>query len=289
VRHRWLVAALLLALLPQRVGADGKTLRLFPYWEDGKLLNWYNFGSRLPVSQGRVQAQPVWILTSGLDSRRNPIPFPGQGAIFDVDVDEPGYSDLSRVIWVTAPAGYVANAITSREQIEQAGLVQTPSDNLVNRPFVGSEDRLDGSADPPLQGWVRGEAIWYFDLGPASSQVGNMWRFVHGMTPEGQPNFVSGQYTVSDSTPSPFRGLYLVEVPADYTPNSITTVAQVKVSRFPIRAANSIANVPLPPGPAPISNGRNPGGYAILGVLAAAWLVALGYLLRLPTPRPQAA
>jgi hypothetical protein len=270
--------------------AAGRTFPLFPYWADGHELTWYNFGARSPAQNGRVAVQPVWLITAGPDAKGQPAPLVGQGAIFDVDAGEPGYSDLWRVVWVQAPAGYQPNGIRSLAQIEQAGLPQTPTDTYINCPFVGEDDRLARSGDAPRRGWVRGRPVSYCDLGATQAVTGRMWRFASGSNAQGQPRFVDGQYTVSDSTPAAFREVFLVQVPPGYKANSITTVAQVRASGYPVRPLNQTVNVPLPPpSDAPANGGSGTGRYGVVAALSAAWLGCAAYLLRQPRPNPSLA
>jgi hypothetical protein len=97
---------------------------------------------------------------------------------------------------------------------------------------------------------------------------------------------VSGQYTVSDGTATPFFALYYVQVPDGYKPNSITTAAQVQQSGYAIQPANTVSNVPEPPELVPPPTPRNSASYGLIAVFGAAWLAVSVYLLKRPAPRP---
>ena len=136
-----------------------------------------------------------------------------------------------------------------------------------------------------MQGWVDGEAVWYFELGPTSPVPGQMWRFATGFDAQGKPITVSGQYTVSDLSPSAFRDVFVVLVPPGSAANSITTVGQVQASGYPIQDTKSAVNVPLPIVTSPPTDTRSPGAYGIILVLVLGWLAGSAYLLKLPSPR----
>jgi hypothetical protein len=282
-----LAAGLLLLLAPAAAHAEGTTFQLFPYWEDGKPQVWYNFGARSPLHDGQVQTAPVWVITNDLNPSpsHEAEPVKGQDLIFDVKPGEPGYTDLWQVILVRAPQGYKPNSLTSRAEIEKAGLRQIPTQRIVDCPMVAPDDHLAGSNRPPYQGWVRGERVHYFELGEASPRIGKMWRFARGVDAQAQPALVPGQQTVSDGSGLAFHEVFLVEVPAGYTPNSITTVAQVQSSGYPIRPLNTVVNVPIPPA-GEAAEDHQAGRYAVVGAFLLAWLLSAAYLLRLPRPQP---
>jgi hypothetical protein len=288
--RRALALACLLALgclaLPAGAAAEGgTTFPLISYWRDGRQDRWFNFGSRFTAADGHVLAPPVWILASGVNANGEPRPVGGQGMIFDVVPGEPGYSDLWQAVWVQAPPGYKPNTITSRQQIEQLGLKQTHSDDYLDCPFVQPEDRIAGSDAPPRQGWVKGQPVYYFELGEVPDTLGKMWRFANGVNDQGQPRLVPGQMTVSDPSPAAFREVFLVQVPADYQANTITSVAQIQQAGYPIRPLNIRVNVPLPPRGAPAPSPAS-ARLAVVGVLALAWLAGAAYLLRQRRPDP---
>ncbi|MEY2937315.1 MAG: hypothetical protein RL033_8064, partial [Pseudomonadota bacterium] len=95
-------------------------------------------------------------------------PVPGQLNVIDVVPGDAGYNDFWQIQRVRVPASYVANAVTSLEQIEAAGYAVEATEQLVNCPVVprGSiaRQRLAG-ADPGLsRGWYRGQVAYYFNF-----------------------------------------------------------------------------------------------------------------------------
>ena len=278
---------LALIVAPLSALAAGTTYGLFPYWDNGKAATWYVFGSRSPIKDGQVQTAPVYVISTGLDAKGNPIPVPGQDDIFDENVGDAGYSDLWQVVAVQAALGYVANSAKSKADIDAAGWTQTATTILVNCPFTASfDDRLAGSDKAPRQGWAKGQPVYYFDLGPSSATVGRMWRFISRFDAQGKPVTVSGQYTVGDGTPTAFFALNYVQAPAGYKANSITTASQVLGSGYPVTGANVVSNVPQPTELVPPPTPRTSASYGLIAIFGAVWLAASAYLLKRPAPRP---
>jgi hypothetical protein len=93
-------------------------------------------------------------------------PVPGQLNIVDVIPGDSGYNDFWRVVTVDAPAGYVANTVTSLDAVVASGFAMTVTDTLVNCPIVpeGSTARLryGGAAGGLHRGWYRDQVVTYF-------------------------------------------------------------------------------------------------------------------------------
>jgi hypothetical protein len=100
-------------------------------------------------------------------------PVMGQKNVVSVIPGDPGYNDLWQPVRVDVPADYVANEITSIEEIVAQGLTQTPMDALVNCPVVpeGSTARIRMAGDYAelTQGWYGGRIIQYFHFGERPS------------------------------------------------------------------------------------------------------------------------
>ena len=100
-------------------------------------------------------------------------PVMGQKNVVPVIPGDPGYNDLWQPVRVDVPSDYVANTITSIEEIVEQGLTQTPMDALVNCPVVpeGSTARIRTAGDYPelTQGWYGGRIIQYFHFGERPS------------------------------------------------------------------------------------------------------------------------
>lgn len=98
-------------------------------------------------------------------------PMAGQLNVIDVLPGEPGYNDFWVVHRVDVPADYVANSVTSLDEITAAGFTVTPTETIVNCPVVpdGSTASLRvGEGTPDLiSGWYKGQIAKYFEFGEA--------------------------------------------------------------------------------------------------------------------------
>lgn len=93
----------------------------------------------------------------------------GQLNVVTVVPGTPGYNDLWQVVRVTVPSGYVANEVTSFEEIAERGFATETTPELVNCPVVpeGSVARVRMAGDYAElhQGWYGGQIIQYFHFG----------------------------------------------------------------------------------------------------------------------------
>lgn len=93
-------------------------------------------------------------------------PVDGQLNIIDVLPGDPGYNDFWQVYKVTVPADYVANTITSADQIFAAGLTVESTTTVVNCPVVpdGSTAgmRIMTDTNGLVSGWKDGYVVKYF-------------------------------------------------------------------------------------------------------------------------------
>ena len=216
------------------------------------------------------------MLTTGQDAQGAPYPVPGQHSIFDVNVDDPAYTDLWQVVLVTVPRTYEANTARSAADLIEAGYPQMVTTLYLNCPFASEGDSLAGSTQPLLQGWVRGAAVSYFDFGPATPDVGTIWEFTR--TTAGDQVPVPGQLPVIDRSATSFRRLIWVQVPDNFVPNSITTAAQVQASGLALAPTDQLVNVAgLPPVRAQIGGAA---AWIVVGLLAATFLAAAIYIVR---------
>ena len=158
------------------------------------------------------------------------------------------------MVFVTVPADYEANNITSFEAIEEAGYELTMPGLFVNCPIVPEGSELENPDDAPLvTGWYRGEQIVYFDFGPNPPQTAPIYAFVTGFDAEGNPEFVEGQQNVIGVVPgdegySAFWYVNLVVVPEDYEANSLTSVQEVLDAGYEMMQPGLLVNCPVVPG-----------------------------------------
>jgi hypothetical protein len=256
--------------------ARAEQLPMASFWRDGQGVTGYDLGSRSPERDGRVFSQPVWMLTTAQDAQGTQRPVPGQNSIFDVNVGDPAYTDLWPVVLVKVPQTYQANSARSVADLLAAGYPQTVTTLYLNCPFASQWDSLAGSKQPLAHGWVRAESVPYFDFGPATPDVGTVWKFTYATTDEPSP--VPGQLPVIDDSGVSFRRLVWVEVPDDFMPNSITMASQVKGSGFAQLPTEQLVNVTgLPP-----VQGTPSGAFVLvlLGLLGTVFLAAMIYIVR---------
>jgi hypothetical protein len=142
---------------------------------DGQVVRYYNLDAqaRLPPS--------MYVFY------RDGEPLAGQLPIVDVVPGDDAYSDFFTITRVTAPATYVANTITSVEQLAAAGLATESTDVIVNRPLVpeGSTalERV-GDQDPaPQMAWYRGSVAHYLSFGESDLRAIPDGEIFAGMVP----------------------------------------------------------------------------------------------------------
>jgi hypothetical protein len=125
----------------------------------GEHIKYYNFDVQ-PTAPA-----PIYVLIRQGETS----PVPNQLNIVDLIPGQQGYNDFWRVMKVTVPASYVANTITSVEQIRTKGLVVEPTNTIVNCPIVpeGSVARLGGGAHGLTHGWYRNQVVAYFNFDEA--------------------------------------------------------------------------------------------------------------------------
>jgi hypothetical protein len=123
---------------------------------DGTPVRYYNFDVR--------STEPASEYVIYREGERTPVA--GQLVIVDAIPGDDGYNDFRRVVKVRVSRDYVANTLTSLEEIREAGYTLEPTSTLVNRPVVpqGSTARHRlGSGDAGLtRAWYRGQVVFHF-------------------------------------------------------------------------------------------------------------------------------
>lgn len=218
-------------------------------WYRGDEVRYYDFGARSPAQGSSVGVAPIYLFVTGMAADGRPIPVEGQHNIVDVVPDDAGYSDLWEVMLVTVDAAYEADSIRSKADIEAAGLNMTPAGVIVNCPIVPAGSRLEGG-HRLVQGWHRGERVYYPDFGENPPVAIPIWAFATGMTSEGMPQLVEGQHNIIDSLPgddgySAFWRVMLVMVDEMYAPNSIRSASEVAAAGFEVLHTDMVVNCPV--------------------------------------------
>ncbi|MGA7304888.1 MAG: T9SS type A sorting domain-containing protein [Rhodothermales bacterium] len=138
------------------------TMGLGPH---GEFVRYYNFDAQ------PQETAPIFALfREGEDT-----PVAGQMNIVNVIPGDEGYNDFWHVHKVTVPSTYVANSITSVQEIMDAGLTIEKTNIIVNCPIVpdGSTAsmRLNGEDDGLVMGWYQGQVVYYFQFAEAPIMV----------------------------------------------------------------------------------------------------------------------
>lgn len=122
----------------------------------GESVQYYNFDVQ-PAAPA-----PIFVLFREGEST----PVQGQLNIIDVIPGDQGYNDFWQVVRVTVPRNYVANTLTSFQEVIAAKYPRQTTNMIVNCPVVpfGSTARLRFTSESAglVQGWYKGMAVFYF-------------------------------------------------------------------------------------------------------------------------------
>lgn len=243
----------LLTLPAAAQSADPNLKSLVAGWYQGRAIKYYDFGSNSPARDGKVATDPIYAFIRGFDAQHKPIMVEGQFNVIDTKPGDPGYSDLWQVIFVQVPAGYVANTVKSKadvDKLDPAQYKQVVPGVYVNCPVVPAGTRLE-TGEPITQGWYKGQPIYYFDFGENPVTTAPIWVPFTGFNDKGEPQMVPGQSNIIDVLPgqasySAFWEVNLVRVPADYVANSLKSRADVERSGYPTMKPGLVVNCPVP-------------------------------------------
>lgn len=235
---------------PAPVAANPHIYPIESGWHDGTKVEYYNFGTNTtlnPDDPTRVHVEPVWHFITGYQANGTPIDLPDQHNMFDTTVGETNYTDLWQPHFVTAPADYVADTITSADQLVASGFTIEKQPVFVNCPIVSAGSTLTDSDLPLKVAWVKGQQVSYYDFGPTGARPGKVYVFITGLDSAGQPQLVPGQHFIfdhakGDSDYSDFWIVQWVKVDATYQPDSVRAVADIQGE---ITASTLVVNYPL--------------------------------------------
>jgi len=126
---------------------------------NGTPVRYYNFDV-MPVT-----AAPIYVLFHEGES----MPVDGQLNIINVIPGDAGYNDFWQVYKVTVPSDYVANVVTSYQEIVNNGYPVTATSTLVNCPVVpeGSTASMrytSSESSGLVMGWYKGMVVFYFSF-----------------------------------------------------------------------------------------------------------------------------
>lgn len=229
--------------------AEATEFALVSGWYRGQQVKYYDFGMNSQTNGSSVAAVPIFAFITGMAADGSPQFVEGQHNIVDLAPGDTGYSDLWQVNLVTVPGGYQSDSVRSKADLDAQAFEVTPTDMLVNCPIVPAGSTLEGGEEL-VQGWYKGEEVFYPDFGANPTSALPIWVFITGMNADGSPRFVEGQNNVIDAVPSDagysaFWRVNLVTVPEGYEPNSITSARDVLQSGYAITETDMVVNCPV--------------------------------------------
>ncbi len=123
----------------------------------GEMTTYYNFDVQSP------SPADIWVLFK----EGSTTPVDGQLNIVNVIPGDAGYNDFWLVNKVTVPSDYVANTVTSYDEIIKKGYSIQPTTMVVNCPIVpkGSTASLrysSGESNQLTRGWYKDKVVYYF-------------------------------------------------------------------------------------------------------------------------------
>jgi hypothetical protein len=126
---------------------------------NGQVVRYYNFDVQ------SLAPAPIYVLFRQGETS----PVSGQLNIVDVIPGDQGYNDFWQVYKVTVPSDYVANVVTSYQEIMSNGYPVEATQTLVNCPIVpqGSTAMLRYTSTESNQltmGWYQGMVVYYFSF-----------------------------------------------------------------------------------------------------------------------------
>ena len=182
---------------------------------NGELVQYYNFDVQ------PEQTAPIFVLFREGEMA----PVPDQLNIIDVIPGDEHYSDFWHVHFVTVPADYVANTITSVDELMSYGYSTERTNMVVNCPVVpdGSTAllRLGGGDTGLTRGWYRDQVVYYFDFSEKMITV--------DLPPTGHPDMPLSDILVSfninpgETGGGPPSG-FMTEMGTDQTHNVVETL-----------------------------------------------------------------
>jgi hypothetical protein len=180
---------------------------------NGEIIQYYNFDVQ-PTTPA-----PIYVLFKDGES----MPVANQLNIIDVIPGDQGYNDFWQVVKVTVPSNYVANTVTSYQQIVDKKYTTQVTNMLVNCPVVpeGSTAMLRGGGESNQlsRGWYKSTVVKYFNfLEKSLTTIGN------GLVPV-SPIYVTFNINPDPNNPSsgPPSG-FVTETGSDQTHNVAATL-----------------------------------------------------------------
>lgn len=234
---------------PGTLPATGHRYPVETGWFNGQAVQYYNFGANTPLNPQdptRVLVKNVWQFNMGQNADGTPVPLDGQNNLFDATVGDADYSDLWLLHFVTPPANYVPDTITSAEALLAGNfeIEKRPLD--VNCPVVPEGATLQEDDRPLKVAWVRGRPVSYFDFGGTSPTPGKLYALVTGFAPDGSPQLVPGQHFIFSSAHSErgYSDFWVVQwvlVDQSYAADSLRSASDI---HFEVKPSTLVVDYP---------------------------------------------
>ncbi|MGA9048574.1 MAG: hypothetical protein WB588_06230 [Dehalococcoidia bacterium] len=226
-----------------------KNFTLVSCWYKGSAIQYYDFGTNTPLVNGIPPVAPIWVFIYGNKADGTPDFVTGGHNIIDVIPGDPGYSDLWQVVLVTVPRSYQPDSITNAADVMKGNFPMKTTDMLVNCPVVPAGSTIQDNR-ALIQGWYKGQKVYYYDFGANADIAAPIWALITGMDAQGNPIFVKGQNNIVDVKPgdqgySAFWQVMLVTVPAGYVPNTLKSAKDVMSSGYKITPTTINVNCPF--------------------------------------------
>jgi hypothetical protein len=157
-----------------------KNFMLVSCWYKGNTVTYYDFGTNTPLVNGVPAAAPIWVFIYGNKADGSPDFVTGGHNIIDVIPGDKGYSDLWQIVLVTVPRSYQPDSITSAADVMKNNFPMNTTQMFVNCPVVPAGSTIeDGRA--LIQGWYKGQKVYYYDFGPNDDIAAPIWALITGM------------------------------------------------------------------------------------------------------------
>jgi hypothetical protein len=183
---------------------------------ESEIVKYYNFDVQ------SITSAPIFVLFREGAST----PVAGQLNIIDVIPGDVGYNDFWHVHKVTVPADYVANTVTSAEELMLSNFSIERTNRIVNCPVVpeGSTANLrynQNENNGLVRGWYRDQIVFYFSFEEKQLKV--------NMPAEGHPEVPLSDIRVSfninpgETGGGPASG-FMTEMGSEQTHNVVQTI-----------------------------------------------------------------
>jgi hypothetical protein len=177
----------------------------------GQNVEYYNFDVQ-PLD-------PIPIYVFFKNGQSNPVS--GQLNVINAVPGDAAYNDFWQVVKVIVPDDYVANTVTSFDEISRRGFSQQPTNIIVNCPVVpeGSTatKRLGGGSSAVTRGWYKDRVVFYFDFSERA-----LTATAGGKVPV-SPIYVCFNINPSDPNGGPASG-FKTETGSNKTHNVVATI-----------------------------------------------------------------